>query len=117
MVIERTSIRRIAVITIASLIGAGIISQIPQTMIGGRTLQTSFLFGIIAGVFSIWASQSAYRDGNKRMAIQFCLLGLGVPLALSGNSPLATLGAAMTVLSAGVAWRMDYRLLEQISGQ
>ncbi len=50
------------------------------------------------------------------MAIQYGLLGLGVPLALSGYAPLATLGAAMAVLSAGVAWRIDRRILEQVTG-
>lgn len=116
MMIERIPIRRFAVIIIGSLIGAAIISQIPRAMIGGLSLQTSFLFGILAGILSLWTSQSAYRNGNKRIAIQYGLLGLGVPLALSGYAPLATLGATMAVLSAGVAWRIDRRILEQVTG-
>ena len=91
MTIEGIPIRRFAVIIIGSLIGAAIISQIPIAMIGGLSLQTSFLFGILAGILSLWMSQSVYRNGNKRMAIQYGLLGLGVPLALSGYSPLSTL--------------------------
>ena len=116
MAIERIPIRRLGVIVIGSLIGAVSISQIPRTMIGGLSLQTSFLFGILAGILSLWTSQSAYRNGNKRMAVQYGLLGIGVPLALSRYSPLATLGAAMAVLSAGVAWRIDRRILEQVTG-
>ena len=114
--IERIPIRRFAVIIIGSLIGAAIISQIPRAMIGGLSLQTSFLIGILAGIFSLWTSQSAFRTGKKRLAIQFGLLGIGVPLALSGYSPLGTLGIAMTLLSAGVAWRIDRRILEKIIG-
>lgn len=109
-------VRRLAVILIGSLIWAVIISQIPRTTIGGLNLQTSFLLGILAGIFSLWTSQSAYRNGKKRTAIQFGLLGIGVPLALSGHAPLATFGAAMTVLSAGVAWRIDRRVRERVAG-
>lgn len=110
-----TRVGFLAVAAAGTLLVASVIAEVPQLRLAGMTFPTQFLVGVVAGLLTLSVAVSQYRSGDRRSALQFGLLGVGVPLALSDWRALATLGTLLVLLSVPVAWRVDRRLRERIA--
>ena len=106
----------LAVAAAGTLLVAVTLAEIPQLRLAGVAVPTQSVVGAVAGVVTLAVAASQYRGGDGRSALYFGLLCVGVPLALSDWSALATLGAALCLLSVPVAWRADERLRARLAG-
>ena len=97
----------LAVVAVGTLLVASFLAEIPQLRLAGTTLATQSVLGVAAGLLTISVAVSELRGGDRRSALYFGLLGVGVALALSGWTLVASFGAVLTLLSAAVAWRVD----------
>jgi multisubunit Na+/H+ antiporter MnhB subunit len=97
----------LAVVAVGTLLCASILLELPQLRLVGATVPTQFVVGVGAGVLTLALAVSEFSGGHHRSALQFALLGVGVPLALSGWRPVAAVGALLTLLSVPVAWQTD----------
>lgn len=105
----------LAVVAVGTLFCASLLVAVPQLGIADATVPTQSVVGVVAGVLTLSVAASELRDGDHRSALQFGLLGVGVPLALSGWQPVASVGAVLTLLSVPVAWQLDRRLRERFA--
>ena len=93
-------------------IGVVVVVQFPTLSVGGRTIQTPLLGGLISGILLVPSIVSHYRSGKKRTTIRWALLAVGIPLSLTQHSPFDWVGVLAVVLSLAVAWDIDRRLLQ-----
>ncbi|GAB7093695.1 hypothetical protein JCM30237_08470 [Halolamina litorea] len=104
----------LAAIAAGTLLVASTLAEVPQLRLAGTAIPTQFVVGVVAGGVTLVVAVSMYRGGDRRSALQFGLLGVGVPLALTDWRGLATIGALLTLLSVPVAWRVDSRVRERV---
>lgn len=106
----------LTIVAIGTLLVASTLAEVPQLRLAGSSLPTQFVVGVGAGLFQLAVAVSEFRGGDRRSALQFGLLGIGVPLALSEWHVVAAVGAALTLLSVPVAWRTDRWLRDRVAG-
>ena len=106
----------LVVVAVGTLLCASVLVAVPQLGIADTTVPTQSVIGVVAGLLTLSVAVSELRDGDRRSALQFGLLGVGVPLALSEWHVVAPIGAALTLLSVPVAWRTDRWLRERVAG-
>lgn len=97
----------LAVAAAGTLLIASVLGEVPQLRLAGTTVPTQSVIGVAAGLLTISVAVSEFRSGDRRSALYFGLLGVGVALALSGWTLVASFGVVLTLLSAAVAWRVD----------
>jgi len=99
------------------LIGVGvlIVALFPTLSVGGRTIQTPLLGGLVSGVLLVPSIVSHYRAGERRETIRWALFALGIPLSLTQRSPLDWVGVLAVVLSLAVVWEIDQRFFHLTS--
>jgi hypothetical protein len=97
----------LAVVAVGTLLCASILVAVPRLGVADTTVPTQFVIGVVAGLLTVSVAVSELRDSDHRSALQFGLLGIGVPLALSEWHLVVSVGAALTLLSVPVAWQTD----------
>jgi hypothetical protein len=99
------------------LIGGGVlvISSTPTVSIGGYTVPTGFVVGVLGGLFLLPAIVSQYRDGERREPLQWGLFAIGIPLSLTDQTILPWIGLLAILGSLGVGWDIDRRIRGRIS--
>jgi len=93
-------------------VGAVVVTQFPTLTVGGRTIQTPLLGGLISGILLVPSIVSHYRSGELRATARWAFFAVGIPLSLTQRSPFDWIGVLAVVLSLAVAWKIDRRLLQ-----
>lgn len=87
------------------------VAQFPTLSVGGWTIQTPLLGGLVSGILLVPSIVSHYRSGEQRATIRWALFAVGIPLSLTQRSPFDWVGIVAVVLSLAVAWEIERRLL------
>lgn len=112
-------IRRVAVLAVLAVLVVGgtlLVARVPTLSIGGVTVRTGALAGVIGGLLIVPSVVSHYRSGEYRDGVQWGLFAVGIPLSLAGSMGLSWVGVLLLLLSLGVGADVDRRVRAAFRG-
>lgn len=108
--------RRVAILAVLVVGGALLVARAPTLSIGGVTVRTGTVAGVIGGFLLVPSVVSHCRSGEYRRGARWALFAVGVPLSLARWMGLSWLGVLLLLLSLAVGAGVDRRARAALRG-